>query len=105
MKILYLLLFLSLIHYLVHGQNVLQTVNQECWHNELRSIRYLPDGEDFVITNGNRRFNRAIYGTNSGYRIEAGDLPEFAQYLPYMGGNLKFGFISEDTSKWIIHAD
>lgn len=75
------------------------------WHGIERSIRYQPDGTDFIIVNGNRRFNRALYGTNTGYRVEAGDLPEFAQYLPDMGGNLKFGIISTDTSKWLIDAD
>jgi len=79
--------------------------NRKLWHDEARSIRYIPDGEDFVITNGNGRFNRALYGTNTAYRIEAGDLPEFAQYLPGMGGNMKFGIIVEDSGKWLIHAD
>ncbi|MCB0588645.1 MAG: DUF4450 domain-containing protein, partial [Phaeodactylibacter sp.] len=70
-----------------------------------RSIRYLPDGEDFVIVNGTRRFNRALYGTNTGFRVEAGDLPQFALYLPGMGGSLKFGLLSADSSKWLIDAE
>ncbi|MBN1133252.1 MAG: DUF4450 domain-containing protein [Bacteroidales bacterium] len=74
------------------------------WHGKEREIRYRPYGEDFVITNGNRRFNRALYGTHSGFRVEAGDLPEFALYLPGMGGNLKFGLMAEDTSLWLIDA-
>jgi hypothetical protein len=36
--------------------------------------------------------------------VEAGDLPEFALYLPGMGGNLKLGLISGDKSKWLINA-
>ena len=79
--------------------------SDKIWHNTERFLRYQPDGEDFVITNGTRRFNRAIYGTNTGFRIEAGDLPEFALYMPGMGGNLKFGLISNDNSKWLIKAD
>jgi len=55
-----------------------------------RSLRYTPDGQDFVIVNGNKKFNRALYGTNTGFRVETGDLPEFALYLPRMGGNLSF---------------
>lgn len=55
-----------------------------------RTLRYRPDGEDFVIVNGNKRFNRALYGTNTGFRVETGDVPEFALYLPRMGGNLSF---------------
>jgi hypothetical protein len=74
------------------------------WHNKERSIRYQPEGNDFVITNGKRRFVRALYGTNTGFRIEAGDLPEFALYMPGMGGNFKFGIIAGDKSKWLIDA-
>jgi hypothetical protein len=74
------------------------------WHGIEREIRYHPDGQDFVINNGMRRFNRALYGTNTAFRVEAGDLPEFAFYLPGMGGNLKFGLISGSKSKWLINA-
>ncbi|MBQ8607748.1 MAG: DUF4450 domain-containing protein [Bacteroidaceae bacterium] len=55
-----------------------------------RPMRYHPDGEDFVIVNGNRRFTRALYGGHTGFRVETGDIPEFALYLPRMGGNLTF---------------
>jgi len=74
------------------------------WHNQERSIRYKPDGGDFVIVNGTRRFNRALYGTNTAFRVEAGDLPEFALYMPGMGGNLKFGLIAPGGNKWLIEA-
>jgi hypothetical protein len=74
------------------------------WHGKERSIRYQPEGTDFVIQNGKRRFVRAIYGTNTAFRIEAGDLPEFALYMPGMGGNFKFGIISGGWSKWITDA-
>ncbi len=74
------------------------------WHGLDRSVRYHPDGEDFVIVSGQRRFNRALYGTHTGFRIEAGDLPEFALYLPGMGGNLKFGLGRKDTSLWLTDA-
>ena len=67
-------------------------------------MRYQPQGTDFVITNGKRRFVRAIYGTNTAFRIEAGDLPEFALYMPGMGGNFKFGIIAGNKSKWLIDA-
>ena len=50
------------------------------WHGIARQMRYQPDGKDVVITNGKLRFNRALYGTNSVFRVEAGDLPEFAMY-------------------------
>ena len=61
---------------------------QQLWHNQPRTVRYHPEGEDFTIVNGTRRFNRALYGTNTAFRVEAGDLPEFALYMPGMGGNL-----------------
>jgi hypothetical protein len=73
------------------------------WHGIERTVRYRPDGTDFVIDNGTRRFNRAIYGTNTAFRVEAGDLPEFALYLPGMGGTLKLGLIKGKTSKWLIN--
>ncbi len=59
-------------------------------NNGERSLRYTPDGQDFVIVNGKNKFNRALYGTNTGFRVETGDVPEFALYLPRMGGNLSF---------------
>jgi len=69
-----------------------------------RQLRYYPEGSDFVINNGNLRFNRALYGTNTAFRVEAGDLPEFAIYLPGMGGNLRFGLMNKSGSKWLINA-
>lgn len=57
------------------------------WHNQNRELRYTPDDRDFKIENGKLKFNRALYGTNTAFRIEAGDLPEFAFYMPGMGGN------------------
>jgi hypothetical protein len=79
-------------------------LKKEAWHGEQRKLRYHPEGGDFVITNGNRRFNRALYGTNTAFRVEAGDLPEFAFYMPGMGGNLKFGLLSGNKSIWLIDA-
>ncbi len=57
---------------------------------EVRAQRYAPDGEDFVIVNGDRKFTRALYGGHTGFRVETSDVPEFAFYLPRMGGNLTF---------------
>jgi hypothetical protein len=74
------------------------------WHGIKREIHYKPVGQDFVLVNAKRRFNRALYGTNTAFRVEAGDLPEFALYMPGMGGNFKFGLISGDKSKWLIDA-
>lgn len=74
------------------------------WHGITREMRYQPDGSAFVITNGTHRFNRALYGTNTAFRVEAGDQPEFALYLPGMGGNLRLGLVQDNTSKWLTEA-
>lgn len=76
------------------------------WHDQARKIHYAPENKSFVLQNGERKFNRALYGTNTGFRVEAGDLPEFAMYMPGMGGNLKLGIITKSKqSKWITTAD
>lgn len=83
----------------------LQCVNaQEPRHGKTRAVHYTPSGNDFVCINGKQRFNRALYGTNTAFRVEAGDLPEFALYMPGMGGNLKFGLVAGEQSKWLIEA-
>jgi hypothetical protein len=74
------------------------------WHGKERVLRYHPEGTDFVITNGTRRFVRALYGTNTGFRIEAGDLPEFALYMPGMGGNFRFVITGHKKVKWLSDA-
>lgn len=74
------------------------------WHNEQQELRYKPDGTDFVITNGNRLFTRALYGTPTAFRVETGDRPEFALYMPGMGGNFKLGIGTGNTSKWLTTA-
>lgn len=66
-----------------------------------RKIHYAPEGNSFVLKNGTRKFNRALYGSNTGFRVETGDLPEFAMYMPGMGGNLKLGLVNGNESKWI----
>jgi hypothetical protein len=58
----------------------------------------------FLIENGDRRFTRALYGRNTAFRVEAGDLPEFAMYMPGMGGNLHFGLMNASQHKWLISA-
>jgi hypothetical protein len=74
------------------------------WHNQQRALRYYPDGEDFIIKNGSKRFTRALYGTNTAFRVEAGDLPEFAMYFPGMGGNIQFGLACNGRWKWLNQA-
>jgi hypothetical protein len=86
------------------SSDLLLAQTTKLWHGIEREIHYKPDGEDFVLVNGKRRFNRALYGGNTAFRAEAGDLPEFALYLPGMGGNLKFGLIRGTQNKWLIDA-
>lgn len=76
----------------------------EHWSEQPRPLRYTPDRGDFVIVNGDKRFNRALYGSNSGFRVEAGDLPEFGLYMPRLGGTLRLGLIKGESSKWLIDA-
>jgi len=70
-----------------------------------RALRYHPEGGDFVIVNGDRKYNRALYGTHTAFRVEAGDLPEFAMYLRGMGGHFKLGLVSGDSSRWLSGAE
>ncbi len=78
--------------------------NDSLWHGIHRTMHYEPDRTDFICVNPTRRFNRALYGTNTPFRVEAGDLPEFAMYMPGMGGNCKFGLMNGDKSKWLTDA-
>ncbi|MDO7846161.1 DUF4450 domain-containing protein [Hymenobacter sp. M29] len=95
-------MLLSFLTFTAHAQTA---PTPPLWHNQPRTLRYHPEGTDFVITNGTHRFTRALYGTNTVFRVEAGDLPEFALYLPGMGGNLKFGLLANGQSKWLIKAE
>ncbi len=68
-------------------------------------LRYHPDGSDFVIVNGKERFNRALYGKQTSFRIEAGDLPEFSLYYPGIGGTMQLGVITRNGTKWLSDFD
>ncbi|SDR15367.1 protein of unknown function [Chryseobacterium soldanellicola] len=70
-----------------------------------RELHYKEDKGDFLLVNGKYRFNRALYGNNLASRVEAGDLPEFALYLPGMGGNLQFVIQKGNSFKKLIQAE
>lgn len=70
-----------------------------------RPLRYRPEGKDFVIVNGSEFFNRPLYGSNTPFRVDAGDRPEFTLYLPGRGGNLRLGIKSGSSAKWLKDAD
>jgi len=71
-----------------------------------RTPRYRPEGTDFVIENGKSFFNRPLYGGNTGFRIEAGDRPEFAFHFPGRAGNVRIGILTKDSAKglWAFDA-
>lgn len=55
-----------------------------------------------MTVNGPARFNRALYGAHSGFRMECSDIPEFGIYLPRMGGNMRFTLPEGDcTARYI----
>ena len=54
-----------------------------------RPLHYRPAGNGAETTDGTARFNRALYGAHTGFRLECSDMPEFGLYLPRMGGNLR----------------
>jgi len=62
-------------------------------------------GTDFVIENGGEFFNRPLYGTNTAFRVDAGDRPEFALYLPGRGGNLRLAIKTNAGQKWLFDAE
>jgi hypothetical protein len=65
-----------------------------------RPLRYHPEGTDFVITNSPETFNRPLYGGGTAFRVEAGDRPQYALYLPGRGGVLRLGFRTSKGQKW-----
>lgn len=71
------------------------------WQGKERELRYKPDGEEFVIHNGDKRFTRAIYGTNTGFRFETSDFPEFGLYMPYLGGSMYMAISTPTENRWV----
>jgi hypothetical protein len=69
-----------------------------------RTLRYHPDGEDFVIENGSEFFNRPLYCCNSAFRVDGGDKPQFSFYCPGRGGNLRLGVRTSAGAKWLDDA-
>ena len=38
-----------------------------------RPLHYRPDGRSAVVVDGKARFNRALYGAHTGFRVECSD--------------------------------
>lgn len=88
----------------ISQENFPVKLSPDQWHKQERALRYKPEGGDFVIVNGDRLFTRALYGTHTTFRVETGDRPEFALYMPGMGGNFKLGIQVGNESKWLTNA-
>lgn len=71
------------------------------WHGQPRTLRYHPNGDAFVITNGRQRFTRAIYGTHTGFRFETSDFPEFGLYMPNLGGSMYLALATPTDTVWM----
>ncbi|NMA74048.1 MAG: DUF4450 domain-containing protein [Bacteroidales bacterium] len=99
MRSIYVIFLLVLVHTQLLGQS------KGYWHDKERTLRYTPEGKDIVIVNGDKRFNRALYGSNTAFRIETGDVPEFGFFMPHMGGNLQLGLIQGDSNLWLNDAE
>lgn len=69
-----------------------------------RVLRYKPNNGGFVITNGDKKFNRSLYGGHTAFRVETSDMPEFGFFMPNMGGNLQLGLINHQNSIWLNNA-
>ncbi len=76
------------------------------WHGKERVLQYAPEGEDFVCINGGNRFTRALYGSQTLFRLETSDRPVFATYSKnnnkHVAFKLKIGnkFLALDSSEY-----
>ena len=93
MKKLLSLLLLLTTHYLyIAAQPVagaLTSYNDER-RGMLRSLQYKPQGDAFVVENGENRYTRALYGGWTDYRVETSDRPIFAVVKKGMAKNVRF---------------
>ncbi len=63
---------------------------------EAADLHYTPMGSSVECINGTVKFNRALYGAHTGFRVDCSDFPEFGIYMPNMGGNIKFNLQEGD---------
>ena len=56
----------------------------------VRTMQYFPDGRDIVCLNGQNRYTRALYGSNTRFRLETSDRPVFATYNKTESYNIAF---------------
>ncbi|MBP3843610.1 MAG: DUF4450 domain-containing protein [Prevotella sp.] len=55
-----------------------------------RKQQYYPEGRDIVCQDGDKRYNRALYGSYTEYRLETSDRPIFAVYRSKAHKNIRF---------------
>lgn len=72
--------------------------------SDVRTMRYYPDGRDIVCFNGDGRYNRALYGTNTKFRLETSDTPIFAAYGDG-GYNFRFYLVYDGKETQLDLAD
>ena len=69
-------------------------------------MNYYPDNGDIVCVNGNNRYTRALYGSETLYRLETSDRPLFATYDKKNNRNISFYIIYKgvktrlDSTSW-----
>jgi len=73
----------------------------------VRKFQYLPEGNAFVCINGNNRFTRSLYGTNTESRLETSDRPVFASYYKSADSsrNIRFVINNGNKSLWLDSAE
>lgn len=84
------------------GDFIESTSYNEHLRNAARSLQYVPDGDDFVCTNGKNRFTRALYGSHTEFRLETSDRPVFASYIKKNSKHICFKL---QTSKGTVALD
>ena len=73
--------------------------------NTARPLRYRPRRLDFVTVNGGEFYNRPLYGGNTAFRVDAGDMPEVSLYAPGQAGNLRFAVRTASGVFWLHQAE
>ncbi len=72
------------------GDWIESTSHNDDMRGKERVLQYLPDGKDFVCVNGKNRYTRALYGSNTAWRLETSDRPIFATYVKGDCRNIRF---------------
>ncbi len=70
-----------------------------------RTLKYYPEGNDFVCVNGNQRFTRALYGGYTDFRLETSDRPIFAVYKKGHHRNVRFRAIYDGKELQLDQTD